>query len=101
MGGQTIHCHVVQADGHVRDNTHSRGRHGIGTRVIDGAELADKALAAGQLLGGRTDIGLMRAAHQLNLVAAFDCVERRLARLGRTIDHVIEHPMLHNSPPAM
>lgn len=92
---------MVQADRHVRDNAHSRGCHSVGTCIVNGTELADKALAACQLLGSGADIGLVRAANQLNLVAAFDCVERRLTRLGRTVDHVIEHLMLHNSPPAM
>ena len=101
MGGKAVDGNVVQANGHIRDNAHPRGGHGVGTHIIDGAELADKALAADQLLGSGADIGLVRAANQLNLVATLDCVEHRLARLGRTVDHVIEHPMLHNSPPAM
>ena len=88
---------MVESDGHVRDNLHARGGHGVGARGVDGAELADKALAPGKLLSGGTDIGFVRAAHQFNLIATFDGVEHSLSGVGRATDHVMEHPMLHSN----
>ena len=92
---QCGYVNVVDADGHARDDTDARLRHGVCRCARYGAELTDKTFASGHLRGVGVGEWLVGAPDEFDLLVHAPLLQDLSGLFRRAVYHVVQDAMCH------